>query len=157
MTTVEKSIDVHVPISRAYDQWTQFESFPEFLGGVERVSQLDDTHLHWTVKVGGVEREFDAEVTEQHPDERVAWRSTDGTTHAGVVTFHRLGEDSTRVTVQLDWQPEDWVEKAGAALQADDLQIGRDLSRFKDYIESRGRADGAWRGEVEREPDADGR
>ncbi|WP_284254270.1 SRPBCC family protein [Pseudolysinimonas kribbensis] len=157
MTTVEKSIDVDVPISRAYDQWTQFETFPEFLGGVEQVTQLDDTHLHWKVKVGGVEREFDAEVTEQHPDERVAWRSTDGTTHAGVVTFHRLGDATTRVNVQLDWEPEGLVEKAGAVLQADDLQIGRDLDRFKDYIESRGSADGAWRGDVDRAPDADGR
>lgn len=105
MTTVEKSIDVDVPISTAYDQWTQFESFPEFLGGVEQVTQHDDTHLHWRVKIGGVEREFDAEVTEQHPDERVAWRSTDGTTHAGVVTFHRLGDAQTRVTVSWTGSP----------------------------------------------------
>lgn len=157
MSTVEKTIDVAVPISTAYDQWTRFESFPEFLGGVERVEQVDDTHLHWTVKVGGVEREFDAEVTEQHPDERVAWRSTDGTTHAGVVTFHRIDDATTRVALQLEWQPEGLVEKAGAALQVDDLQIGRDLDRFKRYVEERG-ADGAgWRGDVDRAPDANGR
>lgn len=157
MSTVEKTIDVAVPISTAYDQWTRFESFPEFLGGVEQVDQIDDTHLHWKVKIGGVEREFDAEVTEQHPDERVAWRSTDGTTHAGVVTFHRIDDASTRVALQLDWEPEGLVEKAGAALQVDDVQIGRDLDRFKTYVEEHG-ADGAgWRGDVDRAPDADGR
>jgi len=157
MATVEKSIDVEVPISVAYGQWTQFESFPKFLSGVEQVDQLDATHLHWKVRVGVVEREFDAEVTEQHPDERVAWRSTGGVTHAGVVTFHRLGESSTRVTVQLDWEPEGFVEKAGSALQADDIQIGRDLTRFKEFIEERGDAEGEWRGDVDREPDATGR
>jgi uncharacterized membrane protein len=157
MTTVEKSIDVDVPISVAYGQWTQFESFPKFLDGVERVDQLDATHLHWKVKVGGVEREFDAEVTEQHPDERVAWRSTGEVQHAGVVTFHRLGDASTRVTVQLEWEPEGFVERVGSALQVDDIQIGRDLSQFKRFIEDRGTAEGEWRGDVDRAPDATGR
>jgi uncharacterized membrane protein len=155
MTTVEKSIDVHVPISAAYNQWTRFESFPHFLGGVDEVKQIDDTHLHWKVSIGGVEREFDAEVTEQHPDERVAWRSTGGTMHAGVVTFHRLDADDTRVTVQLDWQPESFVEKVGAVLQVDDIQIGRDLDRFKEYVEKNGAGEG-WRGDVDREPDSTG-
>lgn len=149
MAQVQKSVDVDVPVRTAYDQWTQFESFPHFMDGVEKITQLDDTHTHWKTKIGGVEREFDAEITEQHPDERVAWKSTDGTTHAGVVTFHRLDADKTRVTVQIDWEPEGIVEKAGALVQADDLKVKGDLDRFKDFIEGRGRETGAWRGDVE--------
>jgi uncharacterized membrane protein len=140
-----------VPIGTAYNQWTQFESFPNFMGGVESITQHDDRRLHWKVKVGGAEREFDAEVTEQHPDERVAWKSTDGTTHAGVVTFHRLSDTTTRVTVQLDWQPEGLVEKAGAVVGVDDRQVSHDLDRFKTFIEKRGQESGAWRGDVPRE------
>jgi len=150
MTTVEKSIDVDVPVSTAYNQWTQFEDFPKFMNGVDSISQLDDKHLHWKVSVGGVEREFDAEITEQHPDERVAWKSIDGTTHAGVVTFHRLADDKTRVSVQIDWEPEGFVENAGALLQIDDLQVAADLRRFKELIEDQGRESGAWRGDVDR-------
>ncbi len=148
MTTVTEAIDVAVPVHTAYNQWTQFESFPNFMGGVERITQLDDTHVHWKTSIDGVEREFDAEITEQHPDERVAWKSTDGTTHAGVVTFHRLAADQTRVTVQLDWQPEGIVEKAGAALGFDDRQVKSDLERFKKFIENQGSETGAWRGQV---------
>jgi uncharacterized membrane protein len=148
MPSVTKSIDVAVPVTTAYNQWTQFESFPHFMGGVETITQTDDTHSHWVTKIGGVTREFDTVITEQHPDERVAWKSTEGTTHAGVVTFHRLGEAETKVTVQLDWQAEGIVEKAGALVGADDRQIGADLDRFKDYIENQGHADGAWRGDV---------
>jgi uncharacterized membrane protein len=151
MASVTKSIDVDVPIGTAYNQWTQFESFPNFMSGVESITQHDDRRLHWKVKVGGVEREFDAEVTEQHPDERVAWKSTDGTTHAGVVTFHRLSDTTTRVTVQLDWQPEGVVEKAGAVVGVDDRQVSHDLDRFKTFIEKRGQESGAWRGDVPRE------
>jgi uncharacterized membrane protein len=157
MTTIEKSIDVDVPVSTAYNQWTQFEEFPEFMSGVDQVTQLDDEHLHWRVSVGGVEREFDAEITEQHPDERVAWRSTDGPEHAGVVTFHRLSDDQTRVTLQLDWEPEGFVETAGAALQVDDMQVARDLAKFKEIIEAQGTETGAWRGDIDRAPDATGR
>ena len=149
MPTIEQSIDVEVPVSTAYNQWTQFESFPEFMGGVERIHQLTDTLTHWTTSVGGVEREFDAEITEQHPDERVAWRSVDGTTHAGVVTFHRLSEATTRVMVQIDWETESLAEKAGAAVGVDDMQVKRDLSRFKEFIEARGAETGAWRGDVQ--------
>ncbi len=148
MPTIEQSIDVDVPVSTAYNQWTQFESFPEFMGGVERIHQLTDTLTHWKTSVGGVEREFDAEITEQHPDERVAWRSIDGTTHAGVVTFHRLSESTTRVMVQIDWETESLAEKAGAAVGVDDMQVKRDLSRFKEFIEARGTETGAWRGDV---------
>lgn len=156
MTTVTKSIDVTVPISTAYNQWTQFESFPQFMSGVDSIRQLDDTHTHWNVSIGGVDREFDAEITEQHPDERVAWNSTGGTKHAGVVTFHRLAEAETRVTVQLDWEPEGFIEKAGAVIGIDDLQIARDLAMFKEKIEGAGFEEGAWRGNVDRAPDANG-
>jgi uncharacterized membrane protein len=148
VTTVTKSVNVSVPIRKAYDQWTQFESFPQFMGGVESITQQDQTHTHWKTKVGGVEREFDTEITEQHPDERVAWKSTDGTTHAGVVTFHRLSDAETRVTVQLDWQPDGIVEKIGAAVGVDDHQVKADLERFKDFIENRTQQTGAWRGDV---------
>ena len=157
MTTVTKSIDVDVPITTAYNQWTQFETFPEFMSGVDSVKQIDDTHTHWIVDIAGVEREFDATITEQHPDERVAWNSTDGTTHAGVVTFHRLADDETRVTVQLDWQPEGLVENIGAVIGVDDLQVARDLKKFKELIEAQGVEEGAWRGDVSRAPDASGR
>ncbi|PZS34560.1 MAG: cyclase [Pseudonocardiales bacterium] len=149
MANVTKSIDVDVPVSTAYNQWTQFESFPQFMGGVDTITQVDDTHTHWVTSIGGVTREFDTKITEQHPDERVAWKSTDGTTHAGVVTFHRLGDAKTRVTTQIDWQPEGLVEKAGAAIGVDDRQVKADLAKFKEFIESRGSETGAWRGDVQ--------
>jgi uncharacterized membrane protein len=150
VSSITESIDVNVPVRIAYNQWTQFESFPHFMGGVESITQQDDTHLHWKTRIGGVEREFDAEITEQHPDERVAWKSIDGKTHAGVVTFHRLNDGETRVTVQVEWQPEGLTEKAGAAVGIDNLQVKSDLNRFKDFIEQRGSETGAWRGEVGR-------
>ena len=151
MANVEKSIDVDVPIRQVYDQWTQFETFPEFMNGVERITQLDERHTHWVTKIGGVEREFDAEITEQHPDERVAWKSTDGATqHAGVVTFHKISDTTTRVMVQLDWEPQGVVEKVGAAVGVDDRQITADVKKFKEFIESRGTETGAWRGDVQR-------
>jgi uncharacterized membrane protein len=149
MTSVTESVDVDVDISTVYNQWTQFESFPEFMNGVESIRQVDDTRTHWRTSIGGVEREFDTEITEQHPDERVAWKSTDGTSHAGVVTFHRLGDNQTRVTAQIDWQPDSVVEKVGAALGVDDRQVESDLRRFKTFIEKRGAETGAWRGNVD--------
>ena len=149
MPTIEQSIDVDVPLSTAYNQWTQFASFPRFMGGVEQVTQLTDTLTHWKTSVGGVDREFDAEITEQHPDERVAWKSIDGKTHAGVVTFHRLSQDTTRVMVQIDWETETLAEKAGAAIGIDDMQVKKDLAKFKEYIESRGVEEGGWRGDVQ--------
>jgi uncharacterized membrane protein len=149
MTSVTESVDVDVDISTAYNQWTQFESFPEFMNGVQSIRQVDDTRTHWRTSIGGVEREFDTEITEQHPDERVAWKSTDGTSHAGVVTFHRLGDNQTRVTAQIDWQPDSVVEKVGAALGVDDRQVESDLRRFKTFIEKRGAETGAWRGNVD--------
>jgi uncharacterized membrane protein len=151
VASVQESVDVDVPIRVAYDQWTQFESFPQFMGGVERITQLDDTHTHWVTNIDGVKREFDAEITEQHPEERVAWTSTSGEAkHAGVVTFHRLDEAKTRVMIQIDWEPEGLVEKAGAALGFDDRQVKADAAKFKEFIESRGTETGAWRGDVSR-------
>jgi carbon monoxide dehydrogenase subunit G len=154
MTTVQESIDVAVPVTTAYNQWTQFESFPDFMNGVESITQTSETRSHWTTRVGGVLREFDTEITEQHPDERVAWKSVDGKSHAGVVTFHRLDPTSTRVTVQLDWDPETFVEKVGSAVGADNRQVKSDLRRFKEFIESRGTESGAWRGDVDAPGDA---
>ena len=148
MPNVEQSIDVDVPVRTAYNQWTQFESFPQFMGGVDSVTQQDETHTHWKTSIGGVEREFDATITEQHPDERVAWTSTDGKTHAGVVTFHRISDTTTRVMVQIDWETESLAEKLGAAVSLDDHQVKKDLKKFKEFIESRGSETGAWRGDV---------
>ncbi len=151
MAQVTESIDVDVPVTTAYNQWTQFESFPHFLDEVEEIRQIDDTHLHWKVSIGGQEREFDAEVTEQHPDERVAWKSVGGeTAHAGVVTFHKLSDATSRVTVQIDWEPEGVVENLGSFFGADSHAVKKDLDNFKEFIESRGRETGAWRGDVER-------
>lgn len=150
MGQVQKSIDVDVPVSTAYNQWTQFETYPHFMSGVESITQTDDTHTHWVTNIAGVEREFDAEITEQHPDERVAWRSVGGDTqHAGVVTFHRLDEAKTRVMAQIDWQPSGVAEKIGSAVNVDDRQVASDLERFKELIESRGHESGAWRGDVD--------
>jgi len=150
MSTVTESVDVDVPIKIAYDQWTQFESFPQFMDGVEEIRQIDDTHTHWVVKVGGITREFDATITEQHPEERVAWRADDGPNHAGVVTFHRLDDDKTRVTAQLDIDPEGFVENVADKAGILDRKIKGDMGRFKEFIESLGSATGSWRGDVER-------
>jgi uncharacterized membrane protein len=149
MASVIQSIDVNVPVRTAYDQWTQFESFPQFMDGVKEVRQLDDTHLHWVAEVNGKTQEWDAVVTEQNPDERVAWKSTTGEPNAGVVTFHRLGPDETKVTVQMEWEPSGPVESVGSALGFDDRQIKGDLENFKRFIESRGAPTGAWRGSVD--------
>jgi ribosome-associated toxin RatA of RatAB toxin-antitoxin module len=148
MSSIDHSVDVNVPIRTAYNQWTQFESFPEFMEGVESVKQLDDTRTEWVVEIAGVRREFEAEITEQHPDERVAWRSLDRPRQAGVVTFHRLDDDNTRVTLQMEYDPEGLAEKAADALQIVRLRVRGDLERFKSFIESRGGETGAWRGEV---------
>lgn len=149
MTSIVETIEVDVPVTVAYNQWTQFESFPHFLEEVESITQLDDTRNHWVVNVGGAKREFDTEITEQHPDERVAWRSVGGdTAHAGVVTFHKLTDTSTRVAVQIDWQPEGMLEKVGALAGVATHAVKKDLDNFKEFIEGRGSATGGWRGDV---------
>jgi uncharacterized membrane protein len=154
MSTIERSIDVDVPVRTAYDQWTQFEEFPRFMDDVERIEQLDDTHVRWHVSMAGQDRTFDTEITEQTPDQRVAWTTGPDaeTTHAGVVTFHRLGDAQTRVTLQMDFEPTGAAEKIGDALGLMEANIGRDLESFKEHIEERGVESGAWRGEVDQDP-----
>jgi uncharacterized membrane protein len=149
MSRIESSIEVNVPVSTAYNQWTQFEEFPQFMEGVESVTQLDDTHLRWVAEIGGKRHEWEAEITEQRPDERVAWRATDGKENGGAVTFHRLADDRTQIMVQMDYEPEGVVESLGSALGSDQRRVESDLTRFKQLIESRGAETGAWRGEVE--------
>jgi uncharacterized membrane protein len=149
MSTIEQSIEVAVPVRAAYNQWTQFEEFPRFMEGVEEVRQLDDTHLHWRTTVGGREQEFDAQITEQRPDERIAWTATQGVEQAGVVTFHRVDDGRTKVMLQLDAEPEGAVEKVGDALGVLKRRVKGDLERFKELIEARGAESGAWRGEVD--------
>jgi ribosome-associated toxin RatA of RatAB toxin-antitoxin module len=148
VSTIEESVDVNVPIRTAYNQWTQFESFPEFMEGVESIKQLSDTRTAWVVEIAGVRRDFEAEITEQHPDERVAWKSVDGPHQAGVVTFHHLTSESTRVTLQLEYDPEGFLETVGDWLQIVRMRIRGDLERFKTFIEAHGGETGAWRGEV---------
>jgi uncharacterized membrane protein len=149
MSTVEQSIEVAVPVTTAYNQWTQFESFPHFMSGVERIEQTSDTMTHWVTTVDGVTREFDARITEQRPDERVAWTTVDGPSQSGVVTFHRLAEDRTKVMVQLDFEPDGALEKVGDRLGVVRRQVEGDLGRFKDFIEQSGTETGAWRREVQ--------
>lgn len=148
MARLEESIDVAVPVRAAYDQWTQFEEFPHFMDDVVEVRQIDDTHLHWVVDVGGGTREWYAEITEQHPDERVAWESTSGVRNAGVVTFHRLSDHLTRIMLQADWGDGDAPASPGEMGLAR-YRVRHDLESFRDFIEERGEATGAWRGDVE--------
>jgi len=148
MATVTESIDLAVPVTTAYNQWTQFEEFPSFMEGIREVRQLDDVHMHWVAEVGGKFEEWDAEITEQRPDTCVAWRSTSGKQNSGMVRFEELGADQTRITVQIDHEPEGMVESVGAALGADDRRVKRDLERFREMIEARGTETGAWRGQV---------
>jgi uncharacterized membrane protein len=148
MSVIEKSIEINVPVTAAYNQWTQFEEFPKFMEGVTQVQQIDDTHLHWKADIGGKEKEWNAEITEQIPDERIAWRSRDGAMNAGVVTFHRLSDSKSKVMLQMEYDPEGMVEKAGDAMGVVSQRVLGDLERFKRYIESQGQETGAWRGTV---------
>jgi uncharacterized membrane protein len=150
MSTVTESVDVQVPVATAYNQWTQFESFPQFMEGVKEVRQLDDTHTHWVTKMGGVTREFDATITEQHPDERVAWKSENGPRQAGVVTFHKLDDNRTRVTAQMDFEPEGIAEKAADKVGMIEGRVKDDMERFRQFVEGKGHETGAWRGDVPR-------
>lgn len=148
MSQIVETIDVDVPIRTAYDQWTQFEEFPLFMDAVEKVEQLDDTHIAWTVKIRGIEKRWEAEITEQTPDQRIAWKAVEGAKNAGVVTFHHLADECTRVTLQLDVEPDGPVESIGDALGFVARQAKGDMGRFKTFIESRGAPTGAWRGTV---------
>jgi uncharacterized membrane protein len=151
MSKIESSIDVDVPVRVAYDQWTQFEEFPRFMDAVESVTQLDDTHVHWVASLAGVRKEWDAEITQQEPDQRVAWTSTTGAKNAGAVDFHRLDDHSTRVTLTMDVEPDGALETVGNAVGVPEREVEGDLKRFKEYIEQRGVASGAWRGSVEQD------
>ena len=151
MAQIERSIDVEVPVRTAYNQWTQFEEFPRFMEGVEEVRQLDDKRLVWRAKIAGKTEEWNAEIDEQTPDERVAWHATTGAKNAGVVTFHYLEPNKTRVMLQLEYEPEGLVENVGSALGLVERRVAGDLERFKEFIESRGAETGAWRGEIDRD------
>ena len=148
MSEIIETVEVNVDVRTAYDQWTQFESFPKFMEGVEKVEQLDDTMLRWTAEIAGQQRTWKAKITEQEPDQRIAWTSIDGAKNAGVVTFHRLDDGKTRVTLQLDVDPEGPVENIGDALGFVQRRAKGDMERFKEFIESRGAETGAWRGTV---------
>ncbi|CAN5346307.1 SRPBCC family protein [soil metagenome] len=147
-STVEESIEVDVPVKTAYNQWTQFEDFPKFMNSVHEVRQLDDKHLHWRADVGGKEKEWDAEITEQIPDQRIAWRSTSGVPNGGVVSFHKISDGTTRIMLQMDYQPQGVMEQLGAAVGTVNMETRSNLRRFKDLLEERGRETGAWRGTV---------
>jgi uncharacterized membrane protein len=148
MSLIEKSIEINVPVRTAYNQWTQFEEFPRFMEGVKHVKQLDETHLHWKAEIGGKEKEWDAEITEQIPDTRIAWRSRDGAQNAGVVTFHRLSDSTSKVMLQMEYDPDGVLENVGDVTGMVSQRVVGDLERFKRYIESRGQETGAWRGTV---------
>jgi len=147
-TTVDKSIEVSVPVRTAYNQWTQFEEFPKFMGGVEEVRQIDDRTLHWAAEIAGVRREWDATILEQVPDRRIAWIAIDGKTNAGAVEFEPLDPDRTLVRLHLAYEPEGFVEHAGNKLNIVNRQVESDLKRFKDFIENLGGETGAWRGTI---------
>jgi len=148
MTRIEESIVVEVPVTTAYNQWTQFEEFPKFMAGVESVKQIDDTRLHWVAGVGGKREEWDAEIVEQVPDRKVSWRAVDGNHNSGTVTFESLGDNQTRIAVVMEHETEGLTETLGSALGMDSRRVKSDLERFKELVESRGVESGAWRGEV---------
>jgi uncharacterized membrane protein len=153
MSKIMEAVDVAVPVRTAYDQWTQFETFPSFMEGVKSVRQLDDTTLEWVADVAGREKRWQATITEQEPDQRIAWTATEGAHNAGVVTFHRLGEGKSRVTLQLDVDPEGPIENVGDALGLVKGRVKGDMERFKTFIEQRGTETGAWRGTVDQSND----
>jgi uncharacterized membrane protein len=148
MAEVKESVEVNVPVSTAYNQWTQFEEFPSFMEKVESVTQLDDTHLRWIAEIGGRREEWKAEITQQVPDEIIAWRATEGQENSGAVRFEPLGPDRTRIDVTLTWEPEGLAEAAADKVGLTDRAVNVDLERFKELVESRGAESGAWRGEV---------
>jgi len=148
LSNVQESIELDVPVHVAYNQWTQFEELPKFMDSVQEVRQVTDTHLHWKAMVGGSVKEWEAEITEQIPDKRIAWHSTTGVRNAGVVTFHKIGPDRTRVMLQMDYEPQSVAQKAGDLLGAVKLTTKGNLRRFKQLVESSGHDSGGWRGTV---------
>ncbi|MBC7365887.1 MAG: SRPBCC family protein [Undibacterium sp.] len=148
MKTIKDSIIVDVPLARAYNQWTQFEEFPRFMEGVKEVKQLDDKRLHWKAVIAGKSEEWDAEITEQIPDQRIAWRSTDGAKNSGKIHFLAQGVNQTEVTLEVDYEPEGMVENLGDLLGLVSARVSGDLARFKKFIETRHSATGGWRGQI---------
>ncbi len=151
MSTIEQSIEVKVPVRTAYNQWTQFEDFPQFMEGVEQVKQLDDVTLRWKAEIAGQTREWDAKITEQTPDDRIAWTNIDGVYNSGVVTFHRIDDNTSKVMLQMEVEPDGLIAKIADGMGIIKARTKGDLERFKSFIESRGLETGAWRGEVEQE------
>jgi uncharacterized membrane protein len=148
METIEKSIEVDAPLTKVYNQWTQFEEFPRFMEGVEVVQQMDDTHLHWVASVGGKRKEWDAEIVEQIPDDRIAWRSISGAANSGVVHFRPVDHDHTQVVVRMSFEPEGAMENLGNALGLVSRKLESDLRHFKEFIQERSTETGSWRGEI---------
>ena len=148
METIEKSTEVAAPVEKVYNQWTQFEDFPRFMDAVQEVRQLDEKHLHWVAKVAGRKKEWDAEIVEQVPDERIAWRSTSGTVNSGVVHFRPKDHDHTVVVLRLNYEPEGAMEKLGAAMGMFSASVENDLRRFKEFVQHRLTETGAWRGRI---------
>ncbi|HEX8280093.1 MAG TPA: SRPBCC family protein [Chthoniobacterales bacterium] len=148
METIEQSIEVDAPIQAVYNQWTQFEEFPRFMEGVKEVRQLSDKRLHWRAEIAGKDKEWDAEIYQQTPDQSIAWRSTSGAHNGGEVRFSSAGGDKTRVTLVLTYDPEGVIENVGDALGAVSMRVQGDLNRFKEFIENRGAETGAWRGQI---------
>ena len=148
MSMIEKSIEVNVPVKTAYNQWTQFEEFPKFMEGVEQVKQINDKRLHWKANIAGKAEEWDAEITEQIPDQRIAWTSKGGAMNTGLVTFYPLSDAKSKLTLQMEYVPSGAIEKTGDAMGLVSKRVEGDLKRFKDFIETRGRETGGWRGTV---------
>jgi uncharacterized membrane protein len=148
METIEKTIEVNVPVTKAYNQWTQFEEFPQFMEGVDEVKQIDNKRLHWVAEIAGKKKEWDAEITEQIPDERIAWHSITGVPNAGWVNFRPKDHDHTIITLQMNYQPEGPAERVGDALGLLSRRVEDDLKRFRDFIQSSNTKTGGWRGEV---------
>lgn len=144
-----QSVDVKAPVRVAYNQWTQFEEFPKFMGGVDEIRQITDDTLHWKVEISGVTREFDTVISEQTPDQRIAWTTVDGPKHAGVVTFHRIDDDTTRVSLQMDYDPQGFLENVADKVGFVSKQLESDMERFKEFIEDRSMSTGAWRGTIQ--------
>jgi uncharacterized membrane protein len=148
MGAITHSIEVNAPLRAVYNQWTQFEEFPRFMEGIKEVRQEDDKRLFWKAKIGGTEKEWEAQITDQVPDERIEWRSVDGSPNSGSVTFEEISPDQTRVTASIEYEPEGAIEKTGAALGIPAGRVEGDLKRFRDFIEAKGRETGGWRGEI---------
>ncbi len=149
METIEKSIEINVPVKTAYNQWTQFEQFPRFMDGVKEVKQIDDTHLHWKAEIAGMEKEWDSEITEQIPDSKIAWKSGGGDYNRGTVNFQAIDSQHTKVLLQIDHEPENIIEKIGDMVGITGMKVEGDLKRFKEFIEDRRFETGAWRGQVQ--------